>query len=388
VALVLLFLLAPIIRGVAGPEEAARAYNQFGFELLSRARLKAPGPNVFLSPAGLAFALSMVENGARGETLRQMAAMLRSARIAPAELNADNKALLDRLNSLDAQLKLEIANGLWTDIGAAIEPEFAAANKSFYNAEVFSANFKDPSFVKTINDWVSAHTDGKIPTMLDAPPDPMLRLVVLDAIYFKGAWERKFDPKATSDLPFTLAGGQVVQHPRMSESGEFSYREEAAFQAVELPYAGQDISMIVILPKGGLDEFMPTFTAENFEQWIGGMAMRRGAIELPRFKLQNEYDLNGALADMGMKLAFTRGADFSGISKEPLYIGWVKQKTYVEVNEEGTVAAAATAIGMRAMAVHAGPPPFHMVVDRPFLVAVRERKTGLILFLGAISDPR
>jgi serine protease inhibitor len=384
----LLFLLAPVIRGVAGPQEAARAYNRFGFELLSRTRLNAPGPNVFLSPAGLAFALSMVENGARGETLRQMAAMLRVEQIAPADLNTDNKALLDRLTSLDAQLKLEIANGLWTDISATIEPEFAAANKSFYNAEVFSANFRDPAFVKTINDWVSAHTDGKIPTMLDGPPDPLLRLVVLDAIYFKGTWAHEFDPKATRDLPFTLAGGKIVQHPRMAESREFSYCEEAAFQAVELPYAGQDISMVVFLPKGGLDEFTPTFTAENFEHWIGGMAMRRGTIELPRFKLENKYDLKSALADMGMKLAFTRGADFGGISKERLYIGWVKQKTYVEVNEEGTVAAAATGIGMRAMAVRASPPPFHIVVDHPFLVALRERKTGLILFLGAISDPR
>jgi serpin B len=264
-------------------------------------------------------------------------------------------------------------------------------NKSAFNAEVFNADFKDPAFVKTINDWVSDHTDGKIPKMMQGPLDPRLRLIVLDAIYFKGAWLHPFDRNETRDLPFTLAGGEAVQHPRMVRSGEFSYREDETFQAVELPYAGGDVSMDVFLPKGGLDEFLRTFTAENFEQWTGRMKTRqtrRGTLELPRFKLQNEYNLKPILAAMGMPLAFTPQADFSGISSERLYISWVKQKTYVDVNEEGTTAAAVTGIGARASMIVREPPPFRMVVDHPFLVALRERKTGLILFLGAISDPR
>jgi serpin B len=384
----LLSMLAPGVCGAVEPEAAARAYNRFGFELLAQTRQKAAGSNLFLSPAGLAFALSMVQNGARGETLRQMAATLRVADIAPADLNTANKALLDRLNSLEPKLKLEIANGLWADRKAVIEPAFAAVNKSAFNAEVFSADFKDPALVKTINDWVSAHTDGKIPQMMQGPLDPMLRLIVLDAIYFKGAWLDPFDRKRTRDLPFTLAGGQAVQHPRMVRSGDFSYREDETFQAVELPYAGGDIGMDVFLPKGGLDEFLRSFTAENFERWTGRMESRRGTVELPRFKLQNEYDLKPVLAAMGMALAFTPQADFRGISRERLHIGWVKQKTYVDVNEEGTEAAAVTGIGVGAMMVRREPPPFRMVVDHPFLVALRERKTGLILFLGAISDPR
>ncbi len=384
----LLCLLASGVRGAVEPESAARAYNRFGFELLAQARKSGAGTNLFLSPAGLAFALSMVQNGARSETLRQMALTLHVADIAPADLNTANKALLDRLTSLDPKLKLEIANGLWTDKNAVIEPEFAAANKTSYNAEVFSADFRDPAFVKTINDWVSDHTDGKIPQMMQGPLDPMLRLIVLDAIYFKGAWLDPFDRARTRDLPFTVDGGQTVQHPRMVRSGKFSYCEDESFQAVELPYAGGDVSMDVFLPKGSLDKFLPSFTADNFAQWIGQMESRRGTLELPRFKLQNEYNLKGILAAMGMPLAFTRQADFSGISSERLYISWVKQKTYVDVNEEGTEAAAATGIGMAGMAIHREPPPFRMVVDHPFLVALRERKTGLILFLGAISDPR
>jgi serpin B len=330
----------------------------------------------------------MVQNGARGETLRQMAAVLRVKDIAPADLNTANKTLLDRLTSLDPKLTLEIANGLWTDKKAVIEPEFAAANKSAFNAEVFSADFKDPAFVKTINDWVSDHTEGKIPQIMQGPLDPMLRLIVLDAIYFKGAWLEPFDRGQTRDLPFMLAGGKVVQHPRMVRSAKFSYCEDDTFQAVELPYAGGDVCMDVFLPKGRLNEFMRIFTAENFDQWTTRMESRQGTLELPRFKLQNEYNLKPVLAAMGMPLAFTPQADFSGISSERLHISWVKQKTFVDVNEEGTEAAAVTGIGVRAMGVRREPPPFQMVVNHPFLVALRERKTGLILFLGAILDPR
>ena len=145
---------------------------------------------------------------------------------------------------------MEIANGLWTDKDAVIEPEFAAANKSAFDAEIYSADFKDPALVKTINDWVSDHTDGKITQMIKAPLDPMLRLIVLDAIYFKGAWVNPFDRNQTRDLPFTLAGGQIAQHSRMVRGGKFSYCEGETFQAVELPYAGGDVCMDVFLPKG------------------------------------------------------------------------------------------------------------------------------------------
>jgi serpin B len=385
---VLLSLLAPRVYGEVDPGTLAQAYNRFGFELLAQARAQGAGTNLFLSPAGLAFALSMVQNGARGETLSQMTAMLHVTNFVQADLNAANKALLDRLTSLDPKIKLEIANGLWTSKNALIAPEFASANKSAFNAEVYSADFKDPAFVKTINDWVSDHTDGKITQMMTAPLDPMLRLIVLDAIYFKGAWLNQFDPKETRDLPFTLTGGEEVRHPRMVRAGKYAYRETDRFQAVELPYAGGDVSMIVVLPRGNLDEFLRILSAENFEQWTARMETRQGTLELPRFKLQNEYNLKPILAAMGMTLAFSPEADFSGISSERLSISWVKQKTYVEVNEEGTVAAAVTGIGVRAMVVRRAPPPFHMVVDHPFVVALRERKTGLILFLGAILDPR
>jgi serine protease inhibitor len=372
----------------ADSKDAARAYNGLGFQLLTQCRQSLPKANYFLSPAGLAFALSMVENGAQGETLRQIMATLQAGDIPLAQLNEANKALLDRLAKLDPKIKLEIANAIWIDQEAAIKPEFITVNKRDYDAAVAGGNFRDPATVKKINDWVSARTHEKIPAILQPPLDPMLRLILLDAIYFKGDWLETFETNRTRDLPFTLGDGQIVQHPRMSRTGRYAYCEDDRFQAVELPYAGGDVSMFVFLPKGGLDEFLKTFKAADFEMALQRLRSCKGTVELPRFKLENEYDLTRVLPAMGMSLAFTRRADFGAMSDEPLSIGFVKQKTYVAVNEQGTEAAAVTAIGVRAMVVRKEPPPFKFVVDRPFFLAIREKQTGLILFLGAISDPR
>jgi serine protease inhibitor len=369
-------------------EDVARAYNDLGFQLLAQCRRSLPKTNYFLSPAGLAFALSMVQNGAQGETLRQIMATLQVGNIPLPQLNEANKALLDHLSKLDPKITLEIANAIWIDQKASIKPDFIAVNRSDYDAEVANGNFRDPATVKNINVWVSARTHEKIPTILQPPLDPRLRLILLDAIYFKGDWLAPFDAKLTRDLPFTLGNGQTTTHPRMSRAGRYGYVEEDRFQAVELPYAGGDISMFVFLPKRGLDEFLKTFTVADFDASIQRMRPRKGTVELPRFKLENEYDLTGVLPPMGMSLAFTTRADFGAMSDEPLCISFVKQKTFVAVNEQGTEAAAVTAIGVRAMAISREPPPFQFVVDRPFFMAIRERQTGLVLFLGAISDPR
>ena len=382
------FLLSLCLFPAARAEELARAYNRFGFELLGQCRQSLPQTNFFLSPPGLGFALSMVQSGAKGETSRQMRTALRVEGFPAEALNGANKELLASLAGVDAGIKLEIANSLWLDKAAALKPEFVADAKRAFDAEVDGADFKDPATVNRINEWAAVRTGGKIARMVQSPLDPLLRLIVLNAIYFKGDWTTPFDAKLTRDLPFAVGGAQTVNLPRMRRDGSFRYLEQDAFQAVELPYSGGAVSMDVFLPKAGLDAFLGGLTAENFEQWTRQMQSRKGALELPRFKLENEYNLKAVLSAMGMPLAFTARADFSGISQESLQISWVKQKTYVEVNEQGTEAAAVTGIGMRALAVRARPPPFRMVVDRPFFVAIRERETGLILFLGAIFDPR
>jgi serine protease inhibitor len=382
------FLFGAVPASAGDSENVARAYNGLGFQLLAQCRQALPKTNYFLSPAGLAFALSMVQNGAHGPTLRQIQATLEVGNIPLPQLNESNKALLDHLSNLDPKIKLEIANAIWIDEKASIKPDFIAVNQRDYDAQVANGNFQDPATVHKINDWVSAHTHEKIPTILEPPLSPRLRLILLDAIYFKGDWLEPFDTNLTRDLPFTLGQGQTITHPRMSRTGRYNYEEQERFQAVELPYGGGEVSMFIFLPKGGLDEFLKAFTVAEFDATILKMRSRKGTVELPRFKLDNEYDLTGVLSSMAMPLAFSARADFSAMSDEPLLISFVKQKTYVEVNEQGTVAAAVTAIGVRAMAIMREPPPFQFVADRPFLIAIRERQTGLILFLGAISDPR
>jgi serpin B len=367
-------------------EKVAESCNSFGLKLLAQTRQSVPGRNVFLSPAGLAFALSMAANGAEGETLRQILATLQVESGAP-DLNEANKALLGHLTKLDAKIKLEIANSLWTARDAKIKPAFLDVSRQFYQAEVASVDFGNPATARKINGWCSDHTHGKIPKMVEPPLDDN-RLILLDAIYFKGDWTVPFDKKLTRDLPFTLGSGQIVQHPRMSRTGDFEYFDNDAFQAVRLPYAGRAVSMYVFLPKKSLDEFLQNLTPENWRQWMRQLRSRKGTVELPRFKLENEYKLNDVLRALGMTAAFTRQANFHGISEERLYIGWVKQKTYVDVNEEGTEAAAVTGIGFRAMAVQREEPPFRMVVDRPFFLAIRENQSGAMLFIGAIVDPR
>jgi serpin B len=373
----------------AALDKAARADNALGFKLLAETRKGQPGANVFQSPLGLALSLGMAGNGARGLTLEQIAATLQWPGAGPSAWTEGNRMLLGHLLGLDAKITLEIANSLWTQAGEKIKPDFVTSCQKSYRAEVANVDFSNPATLKRINDWVSQNTHGKIPTIFDSPLPPDLRLVLLDAIYFKGTWETPFDKKLTRDQPFTLRGGRTEPHPRMSRKGRMSYCESAGFQAVMLPYASGQVSLCVFLPRENLDNFIKELTPENWARWMGQFISREGTLELPRFKLENKYELNGALALLGMPRAFTRQAEFGGISDGPLFISKVVQKTYVEVNEEGTEAAAATGIAIRPWLARREPePPFTMIVDRPFYMAIRDNQTGVILFHGAIEDPR
>jgi serine protease inhibitor len=373
-------------QGNGALEKIARSDNAFGLKLLAQTRQSVPGENVFLSPVGLAFVLSMAANGAQGETLREMAATLQLDFGGP-ELNEANRALFEHLSKLDPKIKLEIANSLWAAQDAELKAPFLAGSRRFYQAEVASVDFKNPATAQQINGWCSDHTHGKIPKMVEPPLDAN-RLILLDAIYFKGDWTTPFDKKLTRDLPFTLGNGQTVTHPRMSRTGDFEYYEDDEFQAVCLPYAGRAVSMYVFLPKKSLEEFLQSLTMEKWRQWTAQLHSRKGTVELPRFKLEKDYDLVKVLEALGMRAAFTPRANFHGISDERLHIDSVTQKTYVDVNEAGTEAAAVSKVGMVGMAVMRERPPFRMVVDRPFFLAIRENQSEAILFLGAILDPR
>jgi serpin B len=370
-------------------EKAAQTCNAFGFDLLAETIRGDTNVNLFESPVGLALALGIVENGATGETARQIAVALHQGGASMGEINAANKLLMGQLIAPGQQSTLEIANGIWTQANAPIKPDFLLRARGDYAAAVTNANFNDPATVSNINAWVNDKTHGKIPSFVSAPLTHDLKLLVLDAIYFKGAWMTPFDKKATSDQPFNLADGTAISHPRMSQTGRFGYFENTNMQAVLLPYAGRQVSLLVVLPKMSMADFAPQLTLENWEHWRTQLKTRQGTVGLPRFKADNELNLNHALTAMGMPRAFTWQAEFSGISDEGLSISWVMQKTRVEVNEEGTVAASVSGVGIRPTLVQRElEGPFTMIVDRPFYAAIWDNRSGAILFHGAVFDPR
>lgn len=370
----------------------ASAYTSFGFKLFSQVASDEAGKNVFISPMSVAFALAMVWNGAAGETKEAMARALELQGMSLDDVNRASAALKDGLEKADPKVQLRIANSLWAKKGVSFKPDFTGRNREFYKAEVEELNFADPKAADTINQWVSQNTEGKIKEIIDQI-EPSSIMFLINAIYFKGKWAVEFKKESTTEQPFTLATGTRKQVQMMSQAGSYQYLENGDFQAISLPYGDKRWNMYVFLPSQGkgLAEFEKSLTAANWEAWMSGFRKRDGEILLPRFRIEYEKELNDALKALGMGVAFDElRADFSGMiqSSERAYISKVKHKTFVEVNEEGTEAAAATSAGISITSVQRPVQRFRMVVDRPFFCAIRDNQTGAVLFLGAINDPQ
>lgn len=365
------------------------ADNHFGFDLFNQLVSRDQNENVFFSPLSVAFALAMTYNGATGETKAAMEKTLRFKGINHAELNQASAALLHALKSADPKIELAIANSLWARQGVKFYEPFLARNRQFFGAEIATLNFSDPQAKNTINAWVSKNTNGKIPSIIDRI-DPQKVLFLINAIYFKGQWQKKFDPALTHSEPFHLPGGAQKPVPLMSQSGEYSYYRGDGFQAVALPYGQGGTGLVLFLPdeETSLKEFLKGFSYEKWEEWTQGFRRTPGDIKIPRFKLNYERTLNDPLKALGMEIAFTDRATFDGISEQQkLFISEVKHKAIVEVNEEGTEAAAATSVGMSVTSMRPQPQRFTFIADHPFLMAIRDQQTGAILFLGVVVDP-
>jgi len=365
----------------------AAAADGFGFALLGELWRRDPGVNTFISPTSISIALSMTVNGASGATRDAMMQTLGVAEIAVGDLNRGNNALLGGLGSPRDGVELTTANSLWARKGNPFRDDFVAVNERFYGARLMELDFDDPAAPDAINRWVAEATRDKIDGIIDRI-DPMVVLYLINAIYFKGTWSDEFDPKATADRPFTLTDGSTVSCPMMVQTGRFHYYEDAALQAIELPYGDGGTSMYVFLPSGerDLNQLVGNLSSDEWNRLMSGFERKRGTIQLPKFTIEYEKSLKGVLSALGMAVAFEGGADFRAMSPERLYIGDVRHKTYVDVNEEGTEAAAVTAVTMLRASMPE-PPEFKMVVDRPFLFAIRDNETGSVLFLGAIVDP-
>ena len=372
--------------------ELAAANTRFGLKLFGQILKQDSGKNVFISPASIAIALAMTYNGASGDTQKAMAQTLELNGMSLEDVNNAYAALRTTLQSADPKVQLSIANSLWVRQGATLNNDFLQRNQLYFRAQVQELSFADPGAVGTINAWVSQNTNGKIPTIVDQIPSNMM-LYLINAIYFKGDWTRQFDKSKTSDQPFHLLDGSTKQVPLMTQTGTFtSYFKGNDFQAVKLPYGDGRLSMLVFLPNSDSD--LQTFEDElnetNWNAWMGQFHKAEGTLQLPRFTLDYETSLNETLKMLGMSAAFApQSADFSAMhtGSDRFFISEVKHKTFLEVNEEGTEAAAVTSVGVGTTAMQPEEEKFNMVVDRPFFVAIRDNSTGTVLFMGSIVQP-
>ena len=366
------------------------ANNKFGFKLFSEIlKSHSNEDNIFVSPSSIAIALAMAYNGASGSTQQAMAKTLELQGMSLPEINSAYATLKDLLENPDPQVQLTIANSLWANQEATLQPNFIQSAQEFYKAKVTNLDFQDAASANTINKWVQDSTRGKINNIVEKiEPDQVLFLI--NAIYFKGQWSNQFDKSQTAEHPFKSISGEQKKHPMMSQTGEYRYYENDQFQAISLPY-GEDgkVSFYIFLPKeeSNLQTFYQNLNFDNWEKWMSQFRSRDGFIRLPRFKMDYDITLNDALKALGMAEAFSNQANFSGMG-ENLKISQVKHKTFVEVNEEGTEAAAATSVGMVPTSFREKPEPFRMIVDRPFFSAIRDNQTGSILFMGSITDPQ
>jgi serpin B len=373
-------------------EDLVRDNNRFAVELLGKVRDR-PG-NLFFSPASISTALAMTYAGARHETAEQMARALHFTmpqdRLHP--------AFASMIRSMEAggskgAYRLSMANRLWGPKGYHYRPEFLATTRKHYGAELAQVDFSASEQARqTINAWVSEKTEGKIADLIPSGTlSSLTRLVLTNAIYFKGTWSEPFAKSMTQEAPFHVTSDKTTKAPLMHRQDNLRFWAGEGLKALELPYAGDDLGMTVLLPDAidGLPALEAGLTVEKLGRWLSALRSQRVDVALPRFRVTSEFSLGQTLAGMGMPLAFDPDrADFSGITGvEPLHIAAVIHKAFVDVNEEGTEAAAATGVVVATRAARPAQPLAVFRADHPFLFLIRDLKTGSILFLGRVVNP-
>jgi len=378
--------------------DVAAADNAFGFRLLNAVQKKMPAGNVVLSPVSAALSLSMVLNGADGQTKQEMLAALSLGTSQISAINAANAQLIKMIRAPANSITLSVADSLWVNSRrGTLLPDYLKRIRASYDAELADLDFSNPSAAQRINSWASKETQGRIPKVIDRI-DPAELVLLLNAVYFKGQWTHKFDKTKTQQSDFTLDRGSTKQVSRMAQSGRFDYFETPQMQAIRLPFGEGDLVMDVLLPakSSSLGALEGQLTPERWKDWRTQYLQRSGTIELPRFELKSNYRLNGPLQALGMSRAFDPSSAelvgmLSSVPGQPhpgrLSISSVLQSTFWKVDEEGSEAAAVTTTQIRATAVAHPEQPFRMVVDRPFFCAIQDQRSGALLFVGAIYDP-
>ncbi len=370
-------------------QELLEADNAFGLDLFAEVIQEAEaGENVMISPLSVALALGMTLNGAETTTRDAMEEALKLQGFTQEEINQGYKAIIDQLLVLDPKVIMEIANSIWCREGYYVREEFIATNQENFYAEIQSLDFNRTDAVDIINAWVSDKTHERIDEIIDQIPAEAV-MYLINAIYFKGTWTYEFDPEETADKAFFPESGQSFQTPAMRQQSDLNYFSNDQFQLLELPYGDKDFSMLVFLPAGQntCADILAELDNENWNSWTRQLAETEVVVQLPKFTFETSLLLNDALSDMGMEIAFSDGADFTGINPAGnLFISRVLHKTFIDVNEEGTEAAAVTAVEVSFTSVDPDQ-PVHFIANRPFLFAIRENSTGSILFMGRLSEP-
>lgn len=375
----------PLSSGELGIVDGA---NAFTFDLFRQAAGGLDSEsNLFLSPLSATMALGMALNGANGDTYDGMRAVLRMAGLAEVEINAGYRDLTTLLRGLDSRTEMRIANSMWVREGLPLEPAFQADGRTYFDAETTTLDFGAPEAAETINGWVSDKTGGRIPRLIERI-DADEVLLLINAIYFKGKWRQAFDRGGTRSGVFHGGDGVDRTAPLMYQEASLPYHETDRFQAVDLPYGNGAFAMTVLLPKpgGGIRDVVAGLDDATWRSLGARFQDAEVRLTLPRFRAETTRRLDHDLSAMGMTVAFDRGrADFyriADVRPERLFISRVEQKTFVEVTEEGTEAAAATTVGV---GVTSAPLVVEMRVDRPFVFAIRERLSGAVLFIGVMQ---
>lgn len=376
----------PVRELTADEVAVVQSQTTFGWNLFRTIVSQEPDTNCFISPLSVSMALGMTYNGSNGDTREAMEDVLAVQGLSPEQINQAYRGLIDVLESLDPQVTMEIANSIWYRRGFTVKSTFQALCSKYFDAAIKDLDFEDPNSVDVINSWVNDNTRGKIPKILDLikPSDVMF---LIDAIYFKAQWTYRFDPESTSPGPFHVSDGETMTCNFMHQHATYPYGHGDHFEAIKLDYGNRQFAMIVLLPTEGYtaDQVLEGMDDAHWNAMLASFFGAELDLVMPKFKQEYTIKLNDALTAMGMGIAFSRSeADFSGISEnQQLFIDNVMHKTFVQVDEEGTEAAAVTSVTIGTTAL----PPVSFVVNRPFVFVITDEHTHAIAFVGKIVRP-
>lgn len=372
----------------ADQDSLATANSDFAFDLLKQIEGGQPDANIFISPYSVSTVLQMVSEGAAGGTQDELKQTLH---LNEQRVTGPDCQSLDRaVTAGQDDVTLSLANSIWYKQGFDLKPEYTAACTNYFQAATGALDFASPQAAAAINDWAEKNTHGRIKDIVQSPIDPLTRVILANAIYFKGRWAREFDQALTKNRAFTPPDGAAKPVPMMQQRGHFEYYQGPEYQAVRLSYAGQRLQMFLFLPatNSSIQQLLGSFAGDTWQNKILPQFQDHdGTVVLPRFRLNFDVRLNSPLQALGIKQAFSANADFSAMSDEKLYLSEVKQKSFVEVNEEGTEAAAVTTGTFHALAMMQPEKPFEMILDHPFFFVISEATTHSILFMGVVCDP-